>query len=230
VTEARWLASVDWDELWESEELWQQASARKCALYAVACARRIWHLFPDDLSRRVVETLERLADGLGAESDLEAACTNLQEGSMHEGLPEPQAMARSVAVGLCFDSGSRLATMAASYSHAAARGSATYRTSPSDRLREREADRDLMKELLSHLLRPAELPPPSLSPTVTSLAQAAYDQRTLPAGKLDPARLAVLTDALEEAGCTDAELLGHLRGPGPHVRGCWAVDLLLGKG
>ena len=42
--------------------------------------------------------------------------------------------------------------------------------------------------------------------------------------------LPVLADALEEAGCTDADLLGHLRGPGPHVRGCWAVDLLLGKG
>jgi pSer/pThr/pTyr-binding forkhead associated (FHA) protein len=41
--------------------------------------------------------------------------------------------------------------------------------------------------------------------------------------------LPVLADALEEAGCADADLLAHLRGPGPHVRGCWAVDLLLGK-
>ena len=63
-----------------------------------------------------------------------------------------------------------------------------------------------------------------------SLAQAAYDQRILPIGHLDPARLAVLSDALEETGCTDAELLGHLREPGPHVRGCWALDLILAKG
>jgi hypothetical protein len=42
-------------------------------------------------------------------------------------------------------------------------------------------------------------------------------------------RLPVLADALEEAGCTDADILSHLRGPGPHVRGCWVVDLLLGK-
>ena len=42
-------------------------------------------------------------------------------------------------------------------------------------------------------------------------------------------RLAVLADAVEEAGGTDAALLGHLRGAGPHVRGCWAVDALLGK-
>jgi hypothetical protein len=45
----------------------------------------------------------------------------------------------------------------------------------------------------------------------------------------DPACLARLADALEDAGCTDPELLGHLRSPGPHVRGCWAVDLVLGK-
>jgi hypothetical protein len=65
--------------------------------------------------------------------------------------------------------------------------------------------------------------------TVARLAEAAYDERQLPSGHLDPARLAVLADALEEAGCTDPDLLGHLRGPGPHVRGCWALDLLADK-
>ena len=39
-----------------------------------------------------------------------------------------------------------------------------------------------------------------------------------------------LADSLEDAGCHDWQVLGHLRGPGPHVRGCWAVDLILGKG
>ena len=43
-------------------------------------------------------------------------------------------------------------------------------------------------------------------------------------------RLPILADALEEAGCDDAELLAHLRGPGPHARGCWPLDTLLGKG
>jgi hypothetical protein len=45
---------------------------------------------------------------------------------------------------------------------------------------------------------------------------------------LDTVCLAVLADALEEAGCDNADLPVHLRGPGPHVRGCWALDLLLG--
>jgi hypothetical protein len=61
------------------------------------------------------------------------------------------------------------------------------------------------------------------------LAQAVYDERELPSGHLDAARLAVLADMLEEAGCADAHLLGHLRSAGPHVRGCWAVDVLIGK-
>jgi hypothetical protein len=64
---------------------------------------------------------------------------------------------------------------------------------------------------------------------VVRLAQAAYDQRCTPAGTLDNERLAVLADALEEAGCDNVDLLDHLRGLGPHVRGCWAIDLLLGK-
>jgi hypothetical protein len=62
--------------------------------------------------------------------------------------------------------------------------------------------------------------------TVKRLAEAAYEERQLPAGTLDVARLAVLADALEEAGCNDAGLLGHLRSEGPHVRGCWALDLV----
>jgi hypothetical protein len=48
-------------------------------------------------------------------------------------------------------------------------------------------------------------------------------------GLLDPDRLAVLADALEDAGCENADVLGHLRSPGPHARGCWALDLILGK-
>jgi hypothetical protein len=64
---------------------------------------------------------------------------------------------------------------------------------------------------------------------VRKLAEGAYDNRRLPEGTLEPSRLAVLADALEDAGCGDAELLGHLRGPGVHCRGCWALDLLIGK-
>jgi pSer/pThr/pTyr-binding forkhead associated (FHA) protein len=59
--------------------------------------------------------------------------------------------------------------------------------------------------------------------TVKHLAQDAEREKSVQL-------LPKLADALEDAGCTDAEMLGHLRAEGPHVRGCWAVDLLLGKG
>jgi hypothetical protein len=95
--------------------------------------------------------------------------------------------------------------------------------------KEREQQRGVLLDIFGSPFRPATISPAWRTPQVVALAQSAYDQRELPAGALDLPRLAILADAVEEAGCTDAGLLAHLRGPGPHVRGCWAVDLLLGK-
>jgi hypothetical protein len=77
--------------------------------------------------------------------------------------------------------------------------------------------------------RPVRFDRTAVSAQVASLARGAYTERDEVSGRLDPARLAVLADALEESGVENPELLGHLRGPCPHVRGCWALDLLLGK-
>jgi hypothetical protein len=90
----------------------------------------------------------------------------------------------------------------------------------------------LVRDLLGNPFRPVAVDPAWLAwrgGAVVKLAQAVYEERELPSGHLDAARLAILADMLEESGCTDAEILGHLRGPGPHVRGCWALDALLGK-
>jgi hypothetical protein len=84
-------------------------------------------------------------------------------------------------------------------------------------------------DVFGNSFRPAALDPTWLAPSVISLAQAACDKRLLPSGHLKPARLATLADALEEAGCSDPDVLGHLRSPGPHVRGCWPLDRLLKK-
>jgi hypothetical protein len=61
------------------------------------------------------------------------------------------------------------------------------------------------------------------SSTARAIAQSIY---------VDPAdhRHPILADALEEAGCTNADILSHCRQPGKHVKGCWVVDLLLHKG
>ncbi len=87
----------------------------------------------------------------------------------------------------------------------------------------------LLKEVFANPFRPVAVNPAWRTADVVRLAEAAYDERLLPSGELDRQRLAVLADALEEAGRDSAELMGHLRRPGVHVRGCWCVDLLLGR-
>lgn len=70
--------------------------------------------------------------------------------------------------------------------------------------------------------RPIALDPGWLTPTVKQLAEAIYEERAFD-------RLPVLADALEDAGCNQQDILGHLRSGGDHVRGCWAVDLVTGR-
>src|SRR5262249_54325206 len=84
-----------------------------------------------------------------------------------------------------------------------------------------------LRATVGNPFRPVSLDTAWQTPTVVSLATAAYDDRHLPTGHLDRERLAVLADALEDAGCGDEQILNHLRSPGPHVRGCWPLDLLL---
>jgi predicted DNA-binding WGR domain protein len=74
----------------------------------------------------------------------------------------------------------------------------------------------------------ARLGPALRTPDVLALARAAREVE-MPDGSLDSGRLAVLADALEEAGCADDVVLSHLRQPGPHVQGCWALHTALGK-
>src|SRR5439155_8378323 len=87
----------------------------------------------------------------------------------------------------------------------------------------------LIRDIFGNPFRHIEFASAWLTPTVTQLAQAAYDVRILPSGQLDRAHLAILADALLDAGCHNDDILAHCRGPGPHVRGCWVIDLLLGK-
>jgi len=75
---------------------------------------------------------------------------------------------------------------------------------------------------LGNPFHPIALDPAWLTPTVKALAQKLYDDRTFD-------RLPLLADELVKSGCADPEILKHLRVPEAHVRGCWALDLVLGK-
>jgi len=104
----------------------------------------------------------------------------------------------------------------------------------------------LLRDIFGNPFRPAVITPGWRAPSPTALAQGIYDDRTfavisgrrrqgldvLAQGIYDDRNfdtLGELADALEEAGCDDADILQHCRQPGEHVRGCWVLDLVLGK-
>jgi hypothetical protein len=84
----------------------------------------------------------------------------------------------------------------------------------------------MIREVFGNVINPSVVSKELLrwnNKTIPKMAQAIYDEKAWD-------RLGVLADALEDAGCEDAAILSHCRQPGLHVRGCWVVDLLLGKG
>jgi hypothetical protein len=80
----------------------------------------------------------------------------------------------------------------------------------------------LLSDIFGNPFRPVALNPAWRTANVTALAESIYTDRAFD-------RLPILADALEDAGCDNAEILNHCRAGGVHVRGCWVVDLVLGK-
>jgi hypothetical protein len=194
---------------------------RKMTLFAAACCRRIWDLLHSESSRNAVAVAERFVDGHAEYSELEEADAAGSDAWIAFGEPAAKAA-------LCVTNFSD--TDPADAAADAAR--LTVEALPLDwaiRHDERGFQTDLVRDIFGNPFRPITVESAWVTPTVTTLASAAYEERTLPSGELDPARLAVLADALEEVGCDNADMLNHLRSPGTHVRGCWVVDLLLAK-
>jgi hypothetical protein len=90
------------------------------------------------------------------------------------------------------------------------------------RAKEARGQAALLREIVGNPFKPIFLNPSWLTRTVKQLASTIYETRAFE-------RMPILGDALEEAGCTVAEVLEHCRGGGEHVRGCWVVDKVLGK-
>jgi hypothetical protein len=216
MNEGQWLSSTDPTAMLEFLRNSGKASERKLRLFACACCRSIWHLLTDKCSRRAVEVAERFADGQATPPTLRR---------WHAAAFEAFELTGEAA---------HLDAADAAYC-VAHEDAATAALNVSESVAEVEevGQCDLLRDIVANPFR--VLPP--IDPvwlcwndrTIPRLAWASYEERSLPDGTLNTVRLAVLADALEDAGCTDPAILGHLRGPGPHVRGCYAVDLLLGK-
>jgi hypothetical protein len=227
LTEVEWQAAADWGCM--LNQVRARAGTRKLLLLAVALCRRVWDRFPDADCRRAVLAVEQLADhprvddedsAIAAEAD--AAMTRLQEGyaRVHQAAPGPRGayLAAVTCCGMWHDPNGMIEETAGAAAIAAA-GAAE---GPAWEA-ERRAQAGLLQEVFGNPFRPAAADRSWRTADVVGLARGVYEDRAFD-------RLPILADALEEAGCNHADVLAHCRGDGPHVRGCWVVDLLLGKG
>jgi len=235
MTEVEWGACTDPRVMLDFLQGGGKLSGRKARLFAAAVCRRLWPLLTDGRARTAVEVAERFADGLAGQRELSAASAAAEAAHAGTALAE-NAIWHAVRSALWLDLGSAA-------HHAAFAACCAGQGRPAEQRRfgplhaamssELAAQCGLLRDLTGNPFRPPPCLPPSLlrwdGGTLPRLARGAYADRDPRTGHLGPDRLAVLADALEDAGCTDTELLAHLRGAGPHVRGCWVIDLLLGK-
>jgi hypothetical protein len=228
MTEQGWLDGTDPQKMLAF--LGGKSGDRKLRLFACACCRRIWHLLTDARSQRAVEGAERFVDGTAGRREMVRAYLAACEATRHSWQSPDKQEEPNAPISLPL--GHEAATSAAApkmtgemAQHvaecAADAGKGTDDAKP--------FQAHLLRDIFGNPLHPVALAPARMTPAVLNLAQAAYDNRFLPSGLLDHTGLAILADSLEEAGFANADILSHLRGPGPHVRGCWPVDLILGK-
>jgi hypothetical protein len=207
-----------------------KVSRRKMRLFGCACVRQVWHLLTDERAWAAVEVAERYADRQATPKQLQEAVASIEDlrraaaeclgyrGTVS--VPEPR-LALLAVVHVCHppyenavDEASRAAMDA---------WEAEY---PALALYEKHVIQcRLLRDVVGNPFRRTAVHPVWLAwndGTVPKMAQAIYEERAFD-------RLPILADALEDAGCTDADMLAHCRGEGEHVRGCWVVDLLLGK-
>ena len=237
MTESEWLAFADPTAMLEAistsgdpvtDSMGRLVSDRKLRLFACACCRQIWHLLADERSRQAVEVAERYVDGEASDKERDVARDAAWDAAWDGAWDAAWAGAWTAAGGGAWDA-ARGAAGAATWS--AAQAGAKCAAGAAARVAAWSAARVVQTVPLRDIVnpfRPVAISRDWLTPSARGIAQVAYEDR-LPDGTLDPVSLAVLSDALEEAGCGSSDLLAHLRSPGPHVRGCWAVDLVLGR-
>jgi hypothetical protein len=188
---------------------------RKLRLFGCACLRQVWDLLTDPRERDAVVGCERFAEGQATAPELDAArraafahTSNAINYAAGKSLTE-DAITRSIrcacaarCVGPRINDGSVPANSAEW--QAAVRAQA-----------------DLLREIFGTYGR-TTFDTMWRTDAAVALARQTYDSR-------DFSAMPILADALQDAGCDNTDILDHCRGPGPHVRGCWVVDLVLDK-
>jgi hypothetical protein len=229
MNQAEWLGCTEPGPMLDA--LRGKASERKLRLFACACCRRLWNLLHNKYSRKALTVAERYADGEVSAEKLGFAWGDARRAARvtcREDRETAEAAAMWAVSLLCEADIGRAVT--------AVGPAAWCEAYPVEQRRFARTQREqvvLLQDIVGNPFGTL----PTLAPsartwnagTTVQLATAIYEDCVVPAGTFRPDRVAVLADALEDAGCRDGAILAHLRSPGAHVRGCWAVDLLLGK-
>jgi hypothetical protein len=177
--------------------------------------RLVWHLMTDWHCRRAIEVAEQFADGIASAEELAAAREVVRWRDRHT----VSYLAHNLAREYIHVGDMRLVSPLWLKDHARGAGGESAEAAIEAQLVM------LLRDIGGNPFQTHKVPPAWLAwndRTVPVIATFIYRDR-------DFERLPILADALEDAGCDNADLLAHCRGPGPHVRGCWVVDLLLGK-
>jgi hypothetical protein len=212
MTAEEWQTSLDPDNLLDAAKASKRLTARKARLFACACYRLVWDRITKDEIRTAVEMAEARADRRISQQELERYRYPMTD--PHDDVMNWLAMSvQSLAI----------ANMRPNYVAWEVRSSTdndVYRHARRGIPCRPQAD--LVREVIANPFLLAAFDPRWRTSDVLGLARAIYEDRAFD-------RMPVLADALMDAGCADEQTLGHCRGAGPHVRGCWVVDLVLGK-
>ena len=219
MTEEEWLTPGDLNR--HVEYLWALNLARKLRLFGTACCRQMEPWVNEPVLLDAIQRAEDYADGNISDSTIMKWRQKVNrwenERLRNGGKPGPLSA-------ICCDiSTVCLENRYASYTliwrtltfQSAQFGGDIARRGPG------LAD-TLLRDIFGNPFRPVAFDLEWRTSSAVQLARGMYDAR-------DFAPMPVLADALQDAGCEHADILAHCRGPGPHVRGCWVVDLVLGK-
>lgn len=228
MTEAEWLAEQKRSQ-WMVSTLLRpgkvqrtKAGKRKLRLFACGCCRMVWHLLDKTLLRPAVQAAEQFADGAADEDELRRRSKTVEPLSPAPFLPKFPGLKRWTAARMVADACESKAGDAALGQTIMPMALAGHSIGPFDG----EALLcHLLRDIFGNPFRPASVKREWIAAndrTAEGVAMSIYEDRAFD-------RLPILADALEDAGCNDEAILGHCRGPGPHVRGCWVVDLILGR-
>jgi hypothetical protein len=240
MTETEWLACEDPKPMLLA--IMDSSSGRKLRLFAVACCRRVVHCFTEKEQREAEDrltTAERYADGLVDEEQLRRAQSFFLCGGGiplvdfgHDAAKDDPRAAAGFAQARCW----AVAEMGMTKPRQPRPGFLTrlrnhFRrpaapvwlpTVRPETLAEQTAQTALLHDIFGNPFRPVAFDPVWRTDTALALARQMYETR-------DFTTMPILADALQDAGCNNTDILDHCRGLGPHVRGCFVVDLVLGK-